>query len=103
MRHNELVPPIVQQVPGISDDVLIRAILGRKQVARPCVVALSGEGPPHGAGKFAGDEDAAHQSALCSGVSGGRWSRLASCSSKVCNIADSNMVAVKGSPLASQR
>jgi hypothetical protein len=57
MRDDQQIPPIGEHAAHVADDVPVRAVLGREQIARPCVEAASGEGPADDAGKFAGDED----------------------------------------------
>ena len=56
MGDHEQVPPIVQQIARVADDVAVGAVLAGQQVARPSVVAERQKGVPHNAAILAGDE-----------------------------------------------
>ena len=57
MRDDEKIPAIGKDVPHIADNVPVGAVLGRQQVAGPCVVAESGKGPAHDARELAPNQN----------------------------------------------
>lgn len=58
MRHDHQIPAVVENVPDIADDVLVRSILGRQQIAGPSIMAAAGEGSTDDARELAGNENA---------------------------------------------
>jgi formylglycine-generating enzyme required for sulfatase activity len=64
MKHRQQIPTIIKIVARITDKMLVAAILGWQQVARPRVMATRGKGATDNAGKFAGNKNAGHQEAF---------------------------------------
>jgi hypothetical protein len=60
MTDDQQVPSTMQVVADITDQMLVAAILGRQQIARPRITSFGCKGASDNAGEFAGNEDAHH-------------------------------------------
>jgi hypothetical protein len=57
VHHRQQVPPFIQEIADITDDMPIATIVSRQQVARPNIMAESFKGPTNNAGRFAPDQN----------------------------------------------
>ena len=57
MGDHQQVPPVVQKVARIADNVAVRTVLAREQVTRPSVVTSIQKGVADRPAIFARDED----------------------------------------------
>lgn len=56
--HHQQIPAIIQNISRVAHDMAVGAIFTRQEVAGPRIMATGQKGVAHGAGKFAGDQDA---------------------------------------------
>ncbi len=64
MHHRQQIPAFMQQVTHVADDVAVTAILGRHQVAGPCIMAEGGKGAADDPAAFTGDQHPHHAASI---------------------------------------